>query len=106
MLAVSDLGEPNGNGETDEERMWREHGERFDAVRALEKRLGSLETTMRERFRDIETKIDLVLAGIQEQRADVKDLYKQWVRQTDRQIDLDKRVAALEGKPRRGKKKR
>lgn len=98
---MADLGEPNGNGESDEDRAWREHAERFDAVRALERRLGSLETAVRDGDRDIATKLDLVLAAIQEQRSDVKDLYKQWVRLTDRQIDSEKRVAALERRKRK-----
>lgn len=98
-------GPPNGNGETDEERAWREHGERFDAVRALEKRLGSLEALIREGFRDNAKRFELVLAAIQEQRGDVRDLYKLFGRLTDQQIDSEKRVAALEAKPRRKKNK-
>lgn len=98
-------GAPNGNGETDEERVWREHAERFDAVRALEKRLGSLETLIREGFRDNAKRHELVLAAIQEQRDEDRELHKLWGRQTDRQIETERRVAALETKPRRKKNK-
>lgn len=105
---MSDHGEPNGDGETDEERdrRWKEHAERFDAVVALERRLGSLEAAVREGSRDNQTKFELVLAGIKEQREGTKDLHKLWVRLIDGQIETEKRVAALEAKPRRGKKKR
>lgn len=101
---MSDLGSPNGNGESDEDREWREHVQRFDAVQALERRLGSLETAVREGFKDVATKFKLVLDGIQELRDESRGAHKQWVQLTDRRIEIEKRVAVLEA--RRGRKKK
>lgn len=105
---MADTGDPNGDGETDEDRKWREreHRKRFDAVTALERRLSLIETAIREGFLDNKTKFELVLAGIQGLRDDNREIWKQWGRRVDREVEMDKRVAALEQKPRRGKAKR
>ena len=100
----------DGNGHAvspeDEARIWREHGERFDAVRALERRLGSLESAVRDGTRDVRADIGELtalvtqIATTQRNTNEVLDRFMRLVN------EHDKRIAALETRPARARKKR
>lgn len=91
------MSDSNGNGhDVDEEQRWLEHSARVSAVSALERRLGSLESAVRDGFRDVAMKLDLVLQRVERERSDISDLYKRWTQLIDLQLATEKRIAALE----------
>lgn len=84
---MSDHG-ANGNGEAED---WRERAEQWNEIRALERRMGSLETAVQVGFREVMLKLQSIADRIDLHRHDVVEAYKQLVQLAERQDAADKR---------------
>jgi len=89
------------NGSSPDADEWREHNERYEAVRALERRLGAIETAVVEGQKDIMAALRGIRDDVRNLRGEQDNVYMDGIKLTERVAALETRLAR---KPRKARK--